>query len=583
MCEGLEDALSLRQATELPVVATSGWQQMGKTALPAIVKRLIVVPDDNSDPDDPSKHNVGERGLEQAARAYGKLGIEVLVARLPDGRDSNDVLRVEGAEALAFAVEHAQRFDPAEQTVGDEPPHPDWDEEACVFDDSATDFGELTEDSIALDFERLNRGNFLFNATRGQWLTWSGCIWKPDETAVVLDSIRLHIRTYQDPDFQKLSKAKAVEGYCRAARTFARTHEDFDADPMLLGSPGGTVDLRTGDVRPARPEDCISKSTTVAPAAGAPVRWLQFLAEATGNDDELVRFLQQIAGYALTGNIREHCLFFIYGDGGTGKSTYVNTLTKILGNYAQTAPMDAFVASTYDRHPTDLAMLAGSRLVTANETETGRAWAAARIKSLSGGDPISARFMRQDFFTYHPTFKLVFVGNHAPNLQVVDEAIRRRFHVVPFDVKPKVKDLDLANKLAAEGSQILRWAIDGCLDWQRNGLVVPKRVEEATGDYFTEQDLFAQWLNEMVTRVADMKCWIPKEAVLASWNAYRAAAGEKAESNRDFNQRMRRAGFRDGRSPDHANRKRVWVGIELVSNDEVFRSKTGSWKAHKAA
>ena len=128
----------------------------------------------------------------------------------------------------------------------------------------------------------------------------------------------------------------------------------------------------------------------------------------------------------------------------------MNTLAKLLGSYARIAPMDSFVASSFDKHPTDLAMLEGSRLVTANETETGRKWATARIKSLSGGDPISARFMRQDFFTYIPTFKLLFVGNHAPNLEVVDEAMLRRFHVVPFDVKPKAKDLDLPNKLAAE-------------------------------------------------------------------------------------------------------------------------------------
>ena len=245
--------------------------------------------------------------------------------------------------------------------------------------------------------------------------------------------------------------------------------------------------------------------------------------------------------------------------------------------------MDSFVASSFDKHPTDLAMLAGSRLVTANETETGRKWATARIKSLSGGDPISARFMRQDFFTYAPTFKLLFVGNHAPNLEVVDEAMLRRFHVVPFDVKPKVKDLDLPNKLAAEAPQILQWAIEGCLDWQRNGLIVPARVKEATGGYFSEQDLFAQWMNEKIARVPDMKVWTSKAAVLASWNAYRASAGEKPESARDLTQRMKRAGCRDARSPDHSNRQRVWIGIELVSSDEVFGSKTGSWNAHKAA
>ena len=474
--------------------------------------------------------NVGERGLEQAARAYGALGIGVLVARLPDGKDSNDVLFTEGAEALAFAVEHAQPFDPAEQTVADEPPLPEFDEAEFAFGEGAAGSGELTEDLVALDFEGTNKGKFLFNATRDQWLYWGGTIWAPDETGLVPDTIREHCRGYGDPELQNLRTTKAVQGFCRAARCFARSHKDFDVDPMLLGTPGGTVDLRTGALRTPRPEDCISKSTTVVPAAGDPTRWLQFLAEATGDDAEFIRFLQQIAGYGLTGEIREQCLFFIYGDGGTGKSTYVNTLAKLLGSYARIAPMDSFVASTYDKHPTDLAMLEGSRLVTANETETGRKWATARIKSLSGGDPISARFMRQDFFTYSPTFKLLFVGNHAPNLEVVDEAMLRRFHVVPFDVKPKVKDLDLPNKLAAEAPQILQWAIEGCLDWQRNGLIVPARVKDATGGYFSEQDLFAQWMSEKIVQVPDLKVSTPKAAVLASWNAYRSAPGRSPKA-----------------------------------------------------
>jgi putative DNA primase/helicase len=189
--------------------------------------------------------------------------------------------------------------------------------------------------------------------------------------------------------------------------------------------------------------------------------------------------------------------------------------------------------------------------------------------------------MRQDFFTYQPSFKLVFVGNHAPNLQVVDEAMRRRFHIVPFDVKPKVKDLDLSNKLAAEAPQILQWAIEAALTgsataWScRNGFRTPPR------DYFIEQDLFTQWLNEKITRVTDLKCWTPKEEVLASWNAYRASTGEKPESARDLTQRMKRAGFREARSRDHSNRKRVWVGIELVGAAEG--GKTGNWQTHRAA
>ena len=154
--------------------------------------------------------------------------------------------------------------------------------------------------------------------------------------------------------------------------------------------------------------------TAVAPAKTATCpRWLQFLDETTGSDAELVRFLQQWCGYSLTGITREHALVFVFGGGGNGKSVFLNTVTGALADYAVTA-MQTFTASHSDQHPTDLAMLRGARLVTVSETEEGKAWAEARIKQLTGGDPISARFMRQDFFTFTPEFKLTIIGNHKP-------------------------------------------------------------------------------------------------------------------------------------------------------------------------
>src|SRR6185369_288445 len=191
------------------------------------------------------------------------------------------------------------------------------------------------------------------------------------------------------------------------------------------------IDLRTGSTLPHDPEQYITKITTDA-SSGECSRWLQFLAEITGDDIELQRFLQRIAGYSLTGSTREHALFFFYGPGGNGKGVFLNTLSAILADYAAVAPMEAFIATQGERHPTDLAGLRGARLVTSQETEEGRRWAESKIKALTGGDPITARFMRQDFFTYQPAFKLVVAGNHKPGLRGVDEAIRRRFHLVPF-------------------------------------------------------------------------------------------------------------------------------------------------------
>jgi putative DNA primase/helicase len=215
--------------------------------------------------------------------------------------------------------------------------------------------------------------------------------------------------------------------------------------------PKGVVDLRTGRRRASNPDDGTTKTTAVGPAKNTDCPlWSRFLAEATGGDAEMVRFLSQWFGYALTGDTRGHALVFVFGPGGNGKGVFLNVLTGILGDYATTATMDAFIASHGERHSTDLAMLRSARLVTASETEKGRAWAEAQIKQLTGGDLIAARFMRQDNFTFRPQFKMTIVGNHRPSLRTVDDAARRRFNLVPFTYKPAAPDQELERKLKPE-------------------------------------------------------------------------------------------------------------------------------------
>src|SRR5262249_54056800 len=180
-----------------------------------------------------------------------------------------------------------------------------------------------------------------------------------------------------------------------------------------------------------------------------------------------------------------------------GKSAYLNTLAGIMGEYHRTAPIETFTASSHDRHPTDLAGLRGARFVTATETEDGRAWAESRIKQMTGGDKIAARFMRQDFFEFVPQFKLLISGNHKPSFRGVDEAIRRRFLLLPFSVTvPEAdRDPDLPEKLKAEWPGILTWMITGCLDWQEHGLGPPAAVLEATRTYLEAEDAFQLWLS----------------------------------------------------------------------------------------
>jgi putative DNA primase/helicase len=353
---------------------------------------------------------------------------------------------------------------------------------------------ELSEDGVARSFAIFYSDVLRYCHSTGAWFEWTGSYWRKNEVGLAPHYVRLLARDMSKGNkkansVRKKSFAAGVETFARNDPVFARTIEAWDKDPFLLGTPDGVVDLRSGKLRPADPADGITKLTSVAPAAQAncPL-WLKFLDESTGGDAELIRLLQQLCGYSLTGDTREHALFFIYGGGGNGKSVFLNTVSHIMLDYATMAAMDTFTASRSDKHPTDLAMLRGARLVTASETEEGKAWAEARIKSLTGGDTISARFMRQDFFSFKPQFKLCIIGNHKPVLQNVDEAARRRFNIVPFTRKPAKPDRELESKLLGEAPAILRWMIDGCLDWQRNGLVRPASVTEATAAYFDEQD-----------------------------------------------------------------------------------------------
>lgn len=431
----------------------------------------------------------------------------------------------------------------------------------------------LTEDGVALLFEAQHGGRLLFDHDIGAWFVWTGKRWRKETTQLAFEWARQVAReaaTLSDKDGKRTTAAKSgfvggVERFCRSTRAFATTSAAWDVDPFLIGTPDGTVDLRNGRVIEARQQDRITKLAAVGPAAKADCpRWLQFLLEATKGDREVIRFLQQACGYFLTGDTREHALFFIHGDGGNGKSVFVNTITKILGDYTVTAAMDTFTAGLGNKHPTELARLHGARLVTASETEEGKSWNEQRIKELTGGDTITARFMRQDFFEFVPVLKLCIIGNHRPTLANVDEALKRRLNFIPFVNKPTVKDPNLEVALRDEWPGILRWMIDGCLDWQANGLLRPAAVTEDTERYFVDQDLMGQWLEDccLVDR-ENKNVWDRSADLLASWRSYSEHSGDKAPNSKSFGEAMRKRGFIPRKA---AKGVRAIGGLRLVDN-----------------
>jgi putative DNA primase/helicase len=296
----------------------------------------------------------------------------------------------------------------------------------------------------------------------------------------------------------KVSFAAGVERFAKSDPHFAVTSDYWDSNPYLLGTPGGTVALKTGEMFAPRPQDGISKSTSVAPSdkPDCPI-FLRFLDETFSRDKLSIRFVQQFLGYSLTGDTKEQIFPFGHGGGGNGKGVLLQTVRAIFGDYAKQAAMETFVASKHEQHPTDVASLVGARLVVVSETERNQKWAEKKIQQLTGSDPVTTRAMRQDFFEFIPTFKLFIIGNHKPQLAAgVTDAMRRRLRLLPFLNKPAKADTGLVEKLVPEHPAILRWMIDGCVDWQKNGFVSCPAIDAASDEYFRGEDVFGQWIEE---------------------------------------------------------------------------------------
>jgi putative DNA primase/helicase len=418
-----------------------------------------------------------------------------------------------------------------------------------------------SEDAMALEFASRHVHELRYVAPWGRWLAYDGTRWARDETLHVFDRARLICRETAAgcEKANGIASAKtvvAVEKLARADRRLAATTAQWDAVPWCLttGDDSGeaaTFDLRTGIERPCDPLDFITKGTAcmAAPRGTPHPLWSKFLNRVTNGDADLQAFLQRYVGYCLTGITSEHAFVFAYGTGSNGKSTFINTVANIFGDYATIASMATFIATKVEQHPTDLAKLMGARLVVAMETQKGRRWDEIKIKALTGGDKITARFMRQDFFDYTPAFKLLIAGNNKPRLTTVDEAMRRRLLLVPFTVRisPAERDPRLPAKLKAEWPAILRWAIDGCLEWQRIGLNPPSSVQDATDAYFHDQDTVGQWLEDCTKNDGELAFTRTAE-LFASWKGWCEACNIKPGSEMAFSTALAERGFKKKRN-----------------------------------
>jgi putative DNA primase/helicase len=403
------------------------------------------------------------------------------------------------------------------------------------------------QDTLALDFVSAHEHSLRFCQEWGSWLEWDGCRWQKDKTSAAFSLVRDHLRDWARGKHPMTSKpvmsaagVAAVEKMARTDRRVVTESATWDADLMLLATPGGVVDLRTGELSPAQPGDHITKMLSVTPGGECPT-WHAFLRKVLRDDDEVIAFLQRALGYSLTGLTVEDAIFFLFGPGGNGKSVFLSTVRAILGDYGDTAPIETFLESIHQGHPTDLAGLIGMRFVISNEVPIGRYWAETKVKQLTGGDRVKARFMRQDFFEFTPQLKLWVVGNNKPHLRSADDAMRRRMNVIPFLVKitEAEKDLHLRQKLAAELGGILQWMIDGCLEWQRlGGLAVPDTIKSVSKAYIDSEDRLACWIEDRcVTGGDDIRG--SRDGLWQSWRGWCEQANEKAGSRNDFYEKLR--------------------------------------------
>jgi putative DNA primase/helicase len=298
------------------------------------------------------------------------------------------------------------------------------------------------------------------------------------------------------------------------------------------------------------------------PEAGCPT-WLAFLKRVLGGNGELNGFLQRFLGYSLTGRTDEQVIAIAHGAGANGKSTFLSAAKMILGDYGQSVPLDTFLVNKHvDTARPDLARLRGSRLVAAVESDSGRRFAEGLVKTLTGGDTIVARRLYREHFEFTPTFKVVIATNHRPVIKGTDDAIWRRIRLVPFTVTipPEERDRELPDKLQAEREGILAWAVQGCLEWQRRGLGLPKDVADATAAYKNDMDILGDFIEANCT--VDAKHSAPAESLYERYLTWAHKANEKPMTKKAFGQALGERGYTS--KQQGKDRERTWSGIGLA-------------------
>ena len=435
--------------------------------------------------------------------------------------------------------------------------------------------GELTDAGNG-DLLARNHGDVIRYCWAWQkWLYWDGRRWITDEGDVaemVKENARRLLREAADIQNESIRKAVLAHGQASlkrsavsAAMAMASTlpavrikPAEMDKNGWLLNVENGTIDLRSGELLPHDKSDYITKIAQVVydPHAKAPL-WDRFLHRIFDENERLIGFVQRLSGYVTTGEVREHILPIFHGVGSNGKSVFVNTLLSLLGDdYAAEAPADMIMSKSGERHPTELATLFGKRLVATVETEQGRRLNESLVKSLTGGDMITARRMREDFWSFKPSHKLIVATNHKPEVRGTDLAMWRRLKLVPFSVVIPASEQDptLTEKLKAEESGILAWAVRGCAEYLRRGLGEPEEVVAATSAYRDGEDILGRFLQDCCVIAPENRA-----GATPLFEAYRDWSGDRRITQTRFGRALTERGFDRRKEGGRV----FWYGIGL--------------------
>jgi len=422
-----------------------------------------------------------------------------------------------------------------------------------------------------------------YNAAWKKWVVWNGKYWETDESGAMvhekgLDMVRNIYRELlktDDPreriDIEKFGilseSTRRRESFVKAAQYIKNLNiksDDFDRNHWVLNCQNGMIDVLTGEFTEHKQEELITKIANVDydPQADCPL-WKQFVREIMDFKPDLINFLQTAAGWAMTGNIEEQTMFIFYGSGANGKTTFLNTILYLLGDYAIATPTETFMKKSADQNTNDIARLRGTRFVTTTEAEQGRRLSEPLIKKITGNDQMTARFLYGEYFNFTPTFKIFMATNHKPVIKGTDHGIWRRIKLVPFTTRiPEEKqDKNLEEKLKQEASGILNWLLEGTARWRREGLKAPAAILNATDEYRGEMDVIGNFLKERSIQKKDVSIRIRE--------LYKAYADwcddnkEHAVSERFFTMRLKEMGFEQSRTAE----ARYWVGLGLkISN-----------------